>query len=362
MNQSTGVDLLLVEDNADDARFVQRLLVEHRGSIDGDGSQLAVDTITHVDCLADGLDRVEADPPDIVLLDLGLPDSNGLETIEAMTERSRTVPVVVLTGQTELGVEAIRSGAQDYLVKGSITAALLLRTIRYAIERGRITGELRDRTHRLALVNELVRTGLRNDISMIVGWGDQLEGAVDEADKPAVDAILAASTHALDLVDTAAELMDVISGALAPDDDPHDLRALLAEEDDRFRQAHDAVLDIEWRVPDDEQLLVTGTPLLGSVFEHLLSSAVTHRDCNAVSLAVEANADCVSVSVVDDGVRLSEAERAIFTGSATEHEPTTATAVGFYFVTTVLEKVDGEIEVNETHPEQTVVTVQFDRR
>lgn len=362
MNQSTGVDLLLVEDNADDARFVQRLLVEHRGSIDGDGSQLAVDTITHVDCLADGLNRVEADRPDIVLLDLGLPDSTGIETVEAMTERTRTVPVVVLTGQTELGVEAIRSGAQDYLVKGSITAALLLRTIRYAIERGRITSELRDRTHRLALVNELVRTGLRNDISMIVGWGDQLEGTVNEADKPAVEAILAASTHALDLVDTAAELMDVISVALAPDDDPHDLRAVLAEEADRFRQEYDATLDIEWRVPDDEQLLVAGTPLLGSVFEQLFSSAETHRDCEAVSVTVDADTNSVSVSIADDGVGLSDAEWSVLTGSDARDESATTTGTGLYLVMTALDGIGGGIESVDTRPERTVVTVRFDRR
>jgi len=362
MNQSTGVDLLLVEDNADDARFVQRLLVEHRGSIDGDGSQLAVDTITHVDCLDDGLGRVESDPPDIVLLDLGLPDSTGIETVEAMTERTRTVPVVVLTGQTQLGVEAIRSGAQDYLVKGSITAALLLRTIRYAIERGRITGKLRDRTHRLALVNELVRTGLRNDISMIVGWGDQLDGSVDGGDGAAVEAILEASSHALDLVETAAELMEVISGELGPDGDPHDLRPLIAESADRFRREHDASLDIEWRVPDDEQLLVAGTPLLGSVFEQLLSSAVTHRDGNAVGVTVDADADRATVSIADDGVSLSDAEKAVFEDPATGNEPTTAIGAELYLVTTVLDGIGGEIEFVDNQPDGNVVTVRLDRR
>lgn len=366
MNQSAGIDLLLVEDNEDDARFVQRRLVEHGSSIDEEGAenQLVIDTIEHVDRLADGLEQVDNDPPDIVLLDLGLRDSSGLETIEKMTERTRTIPVVVLTGQTGVGVEAIRSGAQDYLVKGSITTELLLRTIRYAIERARITGELHDRTHRLALVNELVRTGIHDDVSMIVGWGDQLDGSVDPTDQQAVEGILEASNHALELVDTAAELMDVLSGDLYVNDDPYDLRAILNEEFDQFRREQDVEIDVNWCVPADEQLLVTGTPMLGSVFEHLLSNAVVHTDREEVNITVtvEADTELASVSIADNGVGISDTEKVILNSSDARQNDKSVMGTGLYLVRSTLDKIGGRIEFADNQPQGTVVTVTLDRQ
>jgi len=89
-----------------------------------------IDELDHVDRLVDGLDRVQRRTPDAILLDLMLPDSSGLETVDRMVERAPAVPIVVLTGhdETEIGVEAIQRGAEEYLVKGSITATVLVRT------------------------------------------------------------------------------------------------------------------------------------------------------------------------------------------------------------------------------------------
>ena len=83
--------------------------------------------------------------PDIVLLDLSLPDSFGLETLARWQAAAPTLPVIVLTGSDDeaLAVAAVREGAQDYLVKGRIDGALLLQAIRYAIERKLVQEDLR---------------------------------------------------------------------------------------------------------------------------------------------------------------------------------------------------------------------------
>ena len=86
-----------------------------------------------------GLQLVLDTEPDVVLLDLGLPDASGTQGVVRMTREAASVPVVVLTGNDNeaLGLRAVQDGAQDYLVKGQTVGALLQRSLRFAIERKR---------------------------------------------------------------------------------------------------------------------------------------------------------------------------------------------------------------------------------
>ena len=124
--------LLLVEDSPADARFFREMLR-------GDPYSL-----THVTRLEAALDALAGTSFHLVLLDLGLPDSKGLETLVQTLRVSARIPVVVLTGlaDEETGLQAVRSGAQDYLVKGQVDRTHLIRTIRYAMERKQVTETL----------------------------------------------------------------------------------------------------------------------------------------------------------------------------------------------------------------------------
>jgi two-component system sensor histidine kinase/response regulator len=126
-----AIRVLLIEDNPGDARLIQEMLAGPRGG---------AFELERVDCLSGGLDRVVARKPDVVLLDLGLPDAQGLEALRAMQGRAARVPVVVLTGlnDEEVAAQAVQEGAQDYLVKGQIDSSQLARAIRYAIGRKQI--------------------------------------------------------------------------------------------------------------------------------------------------------------------------------------------------------------------------------
>ena len=365
MTASTGTRILLVEDNPTDAEFVSRLLVEHGRDLDApaDGHGVAIRSIDHVDCLADALDRVKAEEYDVLLLDLELPDSQGLDTVSAVVEQSPTTPVIVLTGQSGVGVEAIRRGAQDYLVKGRISADVLVRTITYARERARITRELRDRNHRLALVNEILRTDLRNDMTMVIGRADQLGAQATPADSATVDAILDASHHALELTDTAAELMDVLSENHPVETTPTELRSVLTTELDRCRRETDVDLAVDWEAPEDEPLSVAATPMLGSVFQHLLTNATTHTDRErpTVTVNVESTGDQVSIAIADDGVGIPDPLKRRIADPATQVVDRNGVSVGLYFVTTVLESIGGELSIEDNQPRGTVVTVTLDR-
>ncbi len=136
--------MLLVEDNRDDARYVATLLKEEApGHFD----------ITWARSRSEAGEDLATRSFDAVLLDLGLPDSRGLETLWALHPRSADSAIVVLTGSPDekLPAQAIQSGAQDYLVKGTFDGAQLARTICYAIERRRIDTALQ------ATVRELER-------------------------------------------------------------------------------------------------------------------------------------------------------------------------------------------------------------
>jgi PAS domain S-box-containing protein len=142
------IKILLVEDNPGDVLLLQETLSE----------------ITFVDLelvpverLKTALSRLQSEEFDVVLLDLVLPDSNGLDTFIQIHEQAPLIPIVVLTGMADetLAISAMQAGAQDYLVKGQVSGSeLLLRSIRYAIERKRIEAVLKQREQELRTLTE----------------------------------------------------------------------------------------------------------------------------------------------------------------------------------------------------------------
>ena len=129
------IRVLLIEDDPNYAKTVRLVLSE------APGSDFRVEW---ADCLAGGLQRLAEGPTDVVLLDLQLPDSNGLETFSRLHRDYPDVPIVVLTGAADdaRAIESVRQGAQDYLVKGEANNALICRSLRYATERHRLTALL----------------------------------------------------------------------------------------------------------------------------------------------------------------------------------------------------------------------------
>jgi diguanylate cyclase (GGDEF)-like protein len=120
--------VLLVEDNPGDARLLGKIFNEERSHST---------KLTRVDCMSAAETHLAEHAVNIILLDLGLPDAQGLEAIQRAHAAAPGVPLVVLTGLDDelLAVQALQQGAQDYLIKGQIETRGLLRALRYAIER-----------------------------------------------------------------------------------------------------------------------------------------------------------------------------------------------------------------------------------
>jgi len=141
---------LLVEDNPADVALLMKLLQCN----DAQSWQ-----IFPCKRLKLALEHLQQTTFDVILLDLSLPDSQGLDTIVQMHTAVPHIPIVVLTGLQDqtLARQAVAQGAQDYLVKGQLSSELLVKTVEYAIERMQILKNLQDRTQELVITNEVLQ-------------------------------------------------------------------------------------------------------------------------------------------------------------------------------------------------------------
>jgi PAS domain S-box-containing protein len=146
------IKILLVEDNPGDALIIKEMLSEiYNNHFD----------LVHFKRLDDGVKHVKEDF-DIMLLDLNLPDSEGIETFNTMNKYAPELPIIILTGllDEDLAINIVSEGAQDYLVKGQIDKQLLSRSIKYSIERKNIEIDLRNSEEKYRLMVEKIESGL----------------------------------------------------------------------------------------------------------------------------------------------------------------------------------------------------------
>jgi signal transduction histidine kinase len=193
--------VLLIEDNPDAAVLVQ----EYLASATAFPCQL-----THVGDLGSALAWRGPDKFDVILLDLSLPDAQGLDTVRRMHAARGNVPIVVLTGldDEKAGLDAVREGAQDYLVKGDLSGRALVRALRYALERQRAQEELRQSEERLRQAQKMETVGrlaggvahdINNMMTVVTGFSDLVLGRLgaEEGDlREAVEQIRLAGERA----------------------------------------------------------------------------------------------------------------------------------------------------------------------
>lgn len=160
----------MIEDNPGDMILIREML---------DDSENVHFEVTHAVRLDDGLKFLVKDHFDVVLLDLCLSDSKGIDTFNIMKYNAPNIPIIVLTGLKDdiFAVSAVGRGAQDYLVKGEVNSKLLIRSIKYAIERKRIEKELNETDDRFHLAQKAGGIGTFDwDIqNNEINWTDELD-------------------------------------------------------------------------------------------------------------------------------------------------------------------------------------------
>jgi len=146
------IKVLLVEDNPGDARLIQEMLKEVK---DADFE------LEQASRISEAVKRVTGKGIDVILLDLSLPDSDGLDTFIRVSAKAGEIPIVVMTGLTDrtLAIKAVQGGAQDYLVKGTVDSNLIIHSLRYAIERKKAELKLKELQEQLAQANKMAAVG-----------------------------------------------------------------------------------------------------------------------------------------------------------------------------------------------------------
>ena len=145
--------ILIVEDDLVDRKSLQRLLSK---------SSLPISDIKPAECLKTALGFLDKECFDVVFLDLGLPDSQGIESFNEIHAKTPNVPVIVISGlgDEEMAVMAVKKGVQDYFVKGQIDSNLLTRAVRYAIERKRISQILDEKQKNIEAIFDAAPIGM----------------------------------------------------------------------------------------------------------------------------------------------------------------------------------------------------------
>lgn len=294
--QSTRV--LLLEDDLDHRHLFTRQLQKFTKP-------------AHVIASADSLASAQAllleraDEVDVIVADLGLPDASGVQVIEGIVAVAPYKPIIVLSARLEQGVQAMRAGAQDYLVKGETDAAGLEQAIRHACTRQALANELRTTTRDAEQLVYSVSHDLRGPLSVASGFVSLLE---KEPLPPEAEPLVAPIRRSLERLEAITEdLMAYARSVHGPLDlAVCDVAGLVRT------VAHDQLIGPSVRVHDGMPILVADARLLRHLFENLLGNAHKYRHPDR-ELAIEVHARPHAlgwqVDVDDNGIGIKPGSR-----------------------------------------------------
>jgi len=337
-------NILLVEDNPGDAK-----LVEHYLDDPSVRTFLGETTLTHVESLAAAEQRLDAAGYDVVLLDLGLPESEGLETLHRMGALDVAVPVIVLTGldDTDVAVEAIQSGAQDFLPKGDLDEDRLARSLRYAVERHKQERALAHRNEQLDFFNSILRHDMQNGLNVVMGKAQLLEAQLTDPEQVEyANDIFEWSQNISDLATKVRRILDTVADQEDVSREPVDIVPVVTEEAARVGAMADRVT-VDTDLPESTEVLAND--LLSDVVGNLLTNAVEHTD-EATHVEVTLH-DCgheVCLRVSDDGPGIPADRRSAVFERGEQGPGSAGTGFGLFFVSSMVESYGGDVEITDS--------------
>jgi signal transduction histidine kinase len=314
MLHDAKVRVLLVEDNPGDARLARELL----GEVESFEFELE-----HVERLSEAVSALNRSRFDVVLLDLSLPDSQGLDGIAGLQKAVPAVPIVVLTGRNDdsVAIDVLKAGADDYLIKGQGDGQLMVRAIRYSIERarGRILlveakakAEVANRTKTEFLAN--MSHELRTPLNAIMGFSELLKGQMlGPVGNPTyveyARDIHQSASHLLQIINDILDLSKVEAGKIELDERAIDLHTLVAASLRLISErAGEAGVRISNEVAPDLPGLFADERLLKQILINLLSNSIKFTPSGG-TIKVQAWREpngVMALAVVDSGIGIAE--------------------------------------------------------
>jgi len=361
--------LLLVEDNPGEARLIRVYLSE--------APDLNIELL-HVESLAAASEKIAANRIDVMLLDLGLPDSNGLETFTIANRNHPELPIVVLTGHadTELGATAVQGGAQDYLTKGRVDGNVLSHALRYAIERKQASLELEQaytalkkaqeqlvKSEKMVVIGTLatkIAHEINNPLQVVIGLSEEIAEGED---------IAQIHEDARDVLSYTDRITSIVDGLTYYS---HDSRTeSLIEMVDLNRALKDS-LTIARYVPgfklikiitdlNEHPPVLANQGELQQVFTNLINNAIAAMPRGGeLALTTETCDNCVRTCVRDSGCGIPNTDfDRIFEPFYTTKRAGEGTGMGLYVIHQIITKHRGEIDLVSHEGEGTTFTITF---
>lgn len=305
------IKILLIEDNRGYARLIQKML---------DDGTYAAFAIEWASSLSEGSKQLEGSDFDVILLDLGLPDSYGLETLFKISAQSPKVPIVVLTGTDDeaMAAKAMQHGAQDYLVKNNTDSDRLRRSLRYAMERKGTERRLiasREKLRRLASELSIVEERQRRHFASVVhdNIGQNLAliklTLQSLAESISDEQMLGSMKNACELLDKTIQDAHSLTFEFG---NPvlYDLGFVAAAEQwltEQIQQKH----KIKCHFHTDTQPIQLNDEINVILFQavrELLINVIKYAKAKNVTVSIQKNTDSVQVTVEDDGVGFTFSE------------------------------------------------------
>jgi signal transduction histidine kinase len=298
--------VLLIEDNPGDTRLIREMLTP------APGGRFVLE---ESDNLSEGLGRLANGSFAAVLLDLSLGEIQGIATLRAVHDRAPGVPVVVLTGLNDeaLAAEALQAGAQDYLVKGQVDRHLLARSLRYAVERGRIEEQLRQRAIELAESGRrkdeflaILSHELRNPLSPLIMAAELLRRQqLGDTERKWAEGMIERQVRTITrLVDDLLDISRISRGKVTLRKESMDLSLAIGRAVETTRplfEEHRQQLDIS--LPNDP-IRINGDPVrIEQVMVNLLTNAAKYTQAGGrIWVSVKAEGEEAAISVRDSGI------------------------------------------------------------
>lgn len=344
-SMTTIKTVLLVEDNLGDARLLREMFRED--------SSLDVD-LAWVSFMSEAERHLATHSVDAILLDLGLPDAQGLAAIRRTRIAAPDIPLVVLTGLDDeaLATQSLQEGAQDYLIKGQIDTRGLLRALRYASERKRLE---RMKDEFVSTVSHELRTPLT---SIAGSLGLLMGNAAGDLPKPAARLLEIAHINSVRLVRLVNDILDMEkleSGHAAFDIRKTEVRPLVEQTVEAIRgyaEEHGVKVRIEAVDANDEiDDIRADADRLAQVLTNLLSNAIKFSPREgevAIAVEKEMEIDMVRITVRDHGPGIPADFKSRIFGRFAQAEATNArrkggTGLGLSIARQIIDRLGGEI-------------------
>ncbi len=366
--ESELINLLLIEDNPGDVRLLKSLISETMQISPATLIEMSV-----VGRLSDGLTLLSQRIFDVILLDLSLPDSQGLPTFERTQQVAAKVPIIVLSGLDDesLALQAVRQGAQDYLAKGEVTGYFLFRSIRYAIERKRTEEILKSANRKLKELDHLkseflstvsheLRTPIaimREGVSLVL---DGVAGEISEMQRELLSDTLENIDRLTRLVTDLLDISKIEAGKIKLRRTKVDTNEIVRKVYEQYLpQARQKRILFDFEIPNAPIFLFADADKLMQILDNLITNALRFTEAmGKIEIGIADQGEEILFHVTDTGIGIAkENQKKLFSKfeqfGRIDGPGYKGTGLGLAIAKGLVEKHDGKIWVESVLGEGT---------